>query len=187
VDASDGFDRSEGVGDQRTDVDLSILLRALQVQYPNDTLTELRERMYVQRERVIAESKVVVPVIEQVQEESPPPIFVHPIAMQGPLLPRSSDMIPPLRGLSSWVASEDSADTDMSEVNSVLGKRLASCTEASGDSEGVGRELVVHDSVRGGSVQKRGKVGVNSCGGKGDDMMDVAQILEATSHGRLVN
>ncbi|KAM0838444.1 hypothetical protein ACQ4PT_060971 [Festuca glaucescens] len=154
VDARDGFERSEAAGDQRADVDLSMLLCALQVQYPNDTLTELRERMYVQRERVIAESKAVVPVIEQLQEESPPAIFVHPIAMQGPLLPRSSDMIPPLRGLCSWVASEDSADTDMSEVNSVLGKRLASCTEESGDSEGDGRELIVHDSAGVGSAQK---------------------------------
>ncbi|KAM0929264.1 hypothetical protein ACQ4PT_001709 [Festuca glaucescens] len=183
VDARDGFESPEGRGDPQADMDLSVMLSALQVQYPNETLTSLRERLYTQRERAMAK-KAIMPALDQLQKESPPALVVNPIAMMyGPLPPRSSDMIPPLRGLSSWVASEDSADTDMSEVNSVLGKRLASHTEESGDSEGDGRALVVHGSAGIGSAQKRGKVKSNSEGGQGARRMKGTDDWEATSYG----
>ncbi|KAM0848528.1 hypothetical protein ACQ4PT_054332 [Festuca glaucescens] len=176
---------STGAGPLTDDVDLSLLLRALQVQYPRDTLTELRERMYMQREEALEASKAVVPVAAQEQEETlPNAVFVHPIAMRrGPFPPRSSDMIPPLRGLSSWVASEDSADTDMPEVNSVLGKRFADFTEESGDSEGDRRALIVHDSINLGSAQKRGKVKDNAGSVQGDVRMEEEEVLEATNLG----
>jgi hypothetical protein len=183
--AREGDAVSTGDGPLTDNVDLSLMLRALQVQYPRDTLTELRERMYMQREEALRASNAVVPVVEQAQEETlPTAVFVHPIAMsRGPFPPRSSDMIPPLRGLSSWVASEDTADTDMPEVNSVLGKRLADFTEESGDSEGDGRAMIVHDSINPGSAQKRGKVNDNAGSVQGDVRMEEEEIQEATSHG----
>ncbi|KAM0890670.1 hypothetical protein ACQ4PT_026884 [Festuca glaucescens] len=49
VDAHDGFESKEPQGDVTVDADLSVLLRALQVQFPKDTLTELRERLYAVR------------------------------------------------------------------------------------------------------------------------------------------
>jgi hypothetical protein len=71
---------------------------------------------------------VVVPdQVEGSEAGASTAVFVEPLAMlKGPFPPSSSDMIPVLRGLSSWVASEDTADMEMLEVNSILGKRMAS-------------------------------------------------------------
>jgi hypothetical protein len=71
-----------------------------------------------------------MPVLEDIsQQNKVPAVLVQPIAMVNyPGRVGTSDMIPALRGLSSWAPSESSADTNM-EVSSVLGKRMASDTE----------------------------------------------------------
>jgi hypothetical protein len=44
IGARDGFEAKEQQGDKNTDSDLMVMLQALRVQYPKESLTEIRER-----------------------------------------------------------------------------------------------------------------------------------------------
>ncbi|KAM0834033.1 hypothetical protein ACQ4PT_063887 [Festuca glaucescens] len=98
---------------------------------------------------------------------------VIPLAMY-PAYPSASDpanlgsqeMIPPLRGLSSMVFS--AGDTFMSDEDSIFGKRTAEQQE--GDLEDRTRALVLYEESLVEGKLKKGR-------------LEVAQTLEATSHG----
>ncbi|KAM0872820.1 hypothetical protein ACQ4PT_038464 [Festuca glaucescens] len=175
IDAQDGFESIEKVGDLGEERDLAVLLHALRVQYPDESLTSIRERLWKEKELNADRTMVVVSnQVEGSEPSAPTAVFVEPLAMlKGLFPPRSSDMIPVLRGLSSWVASEDTADTEMTEVNSILGKRMASHAEEEEVCADEKRALMVHVKNEHGSIQKRGR----GCPMEGED------VLEATSPG----
>jgi hypothetical protein len=185
VDAQDGFERTEREGEPGAECDLAILLHALRVQYPAESLTSIRERLYQQRELFQQSQKDILPSLEHNKQPEVPQVFVvHPLAMQqGPFPPGSADMIPALRGLSSWVPSESSADSGMPEVSSVLGKRMASETEEEAESAANSRAMVLHDNEDAGNAQKRGRVRQAERTNTEAEAMEGVEFLEATSHG----
>jgi hypothetical protein len=66
----------------RTDMDLAVLQRALQVQYPNEILAEIIERLYDQRNKLYHAEPLDMPALEDVQQpDKTPAIFVQQIAM----------------------------------------------------------------------------------------------------------
>ncbi|KAM0855163.1 hypothetical protein ACQ4PT_049959 [Festuca glaucescens] len=175
IDAHDGFESTEKGGDQGEERDLAVLLHALRVQFPDESLTSIRERLWKQKEMNADRMMVVVSdKVEGSEACAPTAVFVEPLAMlKGPFPPSSSDMIHVLRGLSSWVASEDTADTKMTEVNSILGKRMASHAEEEEVSVDEKRALIVHVKNEHGSIQKKGR----GC------QMEREDVSEATSPG----
>ncbi|KAM0847292.1 hypothetical protein ACQ4PT_055111 [Festuca glaucescens] len=184
VDAQDGFKQTEMAGETGAECDFAVLLRALQVQYSAESLTSIRERLYQQRELFQQSQKDILPVIEHNKKSEPSPVFVvHPLAVrQGSFPTGSADMIPALRGLSSWAPSESSADSGMPEVSSVLGKRMASQTEEESDSVANSR-AILHGTEDAGNVQKRGRVRRAVKTDTNGEAMEGVEFLEATSHG----
>jgi hypothetical protein len=182
VDARDGFDINERQGDGQADLDLSVMLRALQIQFPNESLSEIRERMWDQRDRMTKETIEKMPALEDIGPQNGVPVLtVPPLAMLKPLFPMgSSDMIPALRGLSSWEPSENSLDTAMPEVSSVLGKRFASHTDEEAESE---RAIVIHQYENQGNVQKKGRVKTSLSDVEGRRPMEGIEFMEAISPG----
>jgi hypothetical protein len=187
VDAYDGFDCKEPQGDVTVDADLSVLLRAMQVQFPRDTLTELRERLYAAREQFHPADPLGTPaLVDGTRLDRTEAIYVQPLAMRGgvSMLGRErSDMIPPLRGLSSWVPSESSTDSAMPEVSSVLGKRFASHEPDEAESMDNNRAIVIHVAPERTACQKRGKVESAVQVGVATVPMEGVEFLEAISPG----
>ncbi|KAM0856184.1 hypothetical protein ACQ4PT_049282 [Festuca glaucescens] len=187
VDAYDGFESKEPQGDVTVDTDLSVLLHALQVQFPKDTLTELRERLYAVREQHHPVDPVGIPaLVDGVRKSRADAIYVQPLAMRGNLsmLGRGrSDMVPPLCGLSSWVPSESSTDSAMPEVTSVLGKRFASHELDEAKSLETNRAIVIHTASEHMACQKRGKLEPAIQDGVVNVPMEGVEFLEAISPG----
>ncbi|KAM0850912.1 hypothetical protein ACQ4PT_052787 [Festuca glaucescens] len=157
IEARDGFEAKEQQGDKNTDRDLTVMLQALRVQYPKESLTEIRERCWNHLDKLASKGEMKMPVLEDIsQPNKVHVVLVQPIAMlnfPGPL--GKSEMIPALRGLSSWAPSESSTDTNM-EVSSVLGKRMASDTEEETESRDQFKAITLHSGEEGGNFQKRG-------------------------------
>ncbi|KAM0828001.1 hypothetical protein ACQ4PT_067834 [Festuca glaucescens] len=157
VNARDGFQTREPQGDKKTGMDLADMLMALQVRFPTETLTEIRERLWRQRDETHPlEIEEMPPLIDDnTIPEIPSVSGVQPFAMLPGSFPSgSSSMIPPLRGLSSWVPNVDSIDTSMPEVNSILSKRLASHANEEVQSETKESAIVAHDKTVLSNVQK---------------------------------
>jgi hypothetical protein len=189
VNARDGFEARESQGDKKTDMDLAEMLMALQVRFSTETLTEIRERLWRQRDETQPPAIEEMPPLmeDTTKPEFPTVSVVQPFAiLPGTFTPGSSGMIPPLRGLSSWVPSSDSVDTSMPEVNSVLGKRLASHANEEVQSEANEGAIVVHDKTTISNVQKRGKVKSGLSDGR-ESNMAVGAVTEATSIGAAGN
>jgi hypothetical protein len=158
VGARDGFESTEKKGDKSTDRDRAVMLQALRMQYPGESLTEIRERCWNNLDALANSEKVDKPAIEDLSQSlKDKAIFVQPIAMLKPQFNQgSSDMIPVLRGLSSWVPSDSSTGSSMADVTSILGKRFASYTEEEADSKPGDRAIVLHTRVENGNFQKKG-------------------------------
>jgi hypothetical protein len=185
VGARDGFESTEKKGDKSTDRDLAVMLQALRMQYPRESLTEIRERCWNHLDALANSEKVNKPAIEDLsQSGKDKAIFVQPIAMLKPQFNQgSSDMIPVLRGLSSWVPSDSSTCSSMADVSSILGKRFASCTEEEADSKPGDRAIVLHTGVENGNFQKKGRIGASAQGADSTVPMEGVEFLEAISHG----
>ncbi|KAK1604438.1 hypothetical protein QYE76_028111 [Lolium multiflorum] len=184
IGARDGFEAKEQQGDKNTDRDLAVMLQALRVQYPKESLTEIRERCWNHLDKLASKGEMKMPVLEDIsQQNKVPAVLVQPIAMVNyPGRFGTSDMIPALRGLSSWAPSESSADTNM-EVSSVLGKRLASDTEEETKSHDQSKALTLHSGEEGGKFQKRGRVVSDRQGNINFGPMEGVEVVEAISHG----
>ncbi|KAM0901411.1 hypothetical protein ACQ4PT_019967 [Festuca glaucescens] len=174
VNASDGFEQNEQPGDDKTDRDLFVMLHELHMQYPKESLASLRERMYAERERLHKPNPVedMPPLIEDTfQSVGPTPVLVKPLAMMfGTRSFDSAEKIPTLKGLSSLVFSENSTDTAMLDVTSMLGKRLARHAEDAEEQGDSAKAIVVHEEALTGNAQKRGRVKaavITSVQGKG--------------------
>ena len=186
VDARDGFETAERVGDSGVNADLAGKVRALQVQQNKEAIARLRAYRGTDTKAGEDEDSDSMPSLEDIvqpmQTTQLPSFNLAPnLKVKGP--PTSSEMIPALRGLNSWVQSEESNETVMHDVSSVRGKRLTSEPEL-----GVGKAMVLHGSNRG-DVQKRGRVKKGAKVSKkvrGDGMaqtMEGIEALEATSPG----
>ncbi|KAM0835434.1 hypothetical protein ACQ4PT_062926 [Festuca glaucescens] len=162
VNARDGFDQNEQPGDDKTDRDLSVMLHELHMQYPKESLTSLRERMFAERERLHKPDPVedMPPLMEDtVPPVGPTPVLVKPLAMMfGTTSFDSAEKIPALKGLSSLVFLENSTDTAMLDVTSVMGKRLASHAEDAEEQGDNAKAIGVHEEALTGNTQKRGRV-----------------------------
>jgi hypothetical protein len=89
----------------KTDLNLAVLLRALQVQYTDKSLSVIGESWWHQWD-ILKNSLVEnIPELEDIVHLVLPQVaFVQPLTMlQGPLRPGISDMVPALHGLRSWV------------------------------------------------------------------------------------
>jgi hypothetical protein len=85
----------------------------------------------------------------------------------------SEEMIPPIRGLDSFVFS--ASDTLMSDADSILGKRPAEQQEE--ESEDQSRAVVLHGGAISEGIQKKGRMDV--LWEDGNRKVE----MEATSHG----
>jgi hypothetical protein len=112
------------------------------------------------------------------------PIFVQPLAvMQDPFVHATSSITPALRGLSSWVTLENTADTMMLDVSSMLGKRLASHKDDKADSQVDDHEIVLHQYVDNRNSKKRGRMKPEGVVPVGTGTMEGIETLGATSLG----
>jgi hypothetical protein len=162
------------------------MLQTLHVKYPKESLTEIRERYWDQLDKFTSSTPADMPaLIEDInQTNKVPALLVKPIAMMRyPHPMSSSDMIPALRGLSSWTPSESSTDTNMTDAASILGKRLASHTEDEVESRDNDRAVVVHAGEDTCNIQKKGRVGNVAMGYARRGSSKGGEVLEAISPG----
>jgi hypothetical protein len=159
IDARDGFDESEAEGSSEVDVELAKRITSLNFPQARTDVQEGNGGRHKAPKKTASRGGR-----NRGQMKTPqgPGIVENliPLAMF-PAYPSSSylaglgreEMIPPLRGLDSFVFS--AGDTLMSDADSILGKRSAQHEE--GESEDMSKAMVVRDDTSPAGKLKKGK------------------------------